>query len=690
VWRVDPVRLRRGLSSRLLAAGFLSALACCGSLAAIAQDAPAASSQNGTPASGTPATSAPSVPPSAPVAPASSASTAADASKKAQARKKDSDAVSTGAPLKATALRDERKAAKFYLEGVRLIQKARPEAAWHLLTQAAKLEPENTTYAHAAEVARQSAVSQLVHQSSQEAVKGATTSATSLLQHALEIDPQNPTALNRLHGLADEAASAPIGTTASTAAGADNETAPTSIESAAIELKPNAEKHSFHLHADAQQMVQQVFRAYGIDASIHESVQRKQVRLDVDDLTFAQATRVLAMVTKTFYEPLDPHRVIVALDSPQNRTQFQREQTETIYLPGLTDKELTDVGSMAKAVFDVQQSLIQPTKGTITLRTSEKKLNAFNHTIMELEDGKSQLDLNIKIIQLSRVSARETGTTFLQQTGVYNVLSEVTSVLSQNQSLVQQVIASGLVANANTLTNQVEILAILVASGELTGTPFNQGFVPFGGGLTQSIVTPGSATLAMSLTSSDTRTLDDIHMRLSDDEAGTIKSGMRYPIETSSYSSTALPAVSGVVTSALQSQTVPQIQYEDLGLIFKATPKIMRSDDVALTLDLKIESLEGSSLNDIPILDSQQFTGVLTLRAGETAVLLSDLTRQESRALNGLPGVSDIPGLQDVSDVVRDQNVARLLILVTPAVVRDPRYILRGPRLSMDKTASSH
>jgi type II secretory pathway component GspD/PulD (secretin) len=165
---------------------------------------------------------------------------------------------------------------------------------------------------------------------------------------------------------------------------------------------------------------------------------------------------------------------------------------------------------------------------------------------------------------------------------------------------------------------------------------------------------------------------------------------MRYPIETSSYSSTALPAVSGVVTSALQSQTVPQIQYEDLGLIFKATPKIMRSDDVALTLDLKIESLEGSSLNDIPILDSQQFTGVLTLRAGETAVLLSDLTRQESRALNGLPGVSDIPGLQDVSDVVRDQNVARLLILVTPAVVRDPRYILRGPRLSMDKTASSH
>ena len=107
-------------------------------------------------------------------------------------------------------------------------------------------------------------------------------------------------------------------------------------------------------------------------------------------------------------------------------------------------------------------------------------------------------------------------------------------------------------------------------------------------------------------------------------------------------------------------------------------------------MELKIDSLGGSSLNDIPILDSQQFAGVLTLKEGETAVMFSDLSRQESRALSGLPGVSDIPGLQDVSDITRNQNVARLLILVTPSVVRGTQRRTHDARMPVDKASTAH
>ena len=158
-------------------------------------------------------------------------------------------------------------------------------------------------------------------------------------------------------------------------------------------------------------------------------------------------------------------------------------------------------------------------------------------------------------------------------------------------------------------------------------------------------------------------------------------------------SSVALPAVAGVssAVAAAASQTIPQIQYEDIGLTFKAMPKVMRSNDVALTLDLKIQALGGTSLNDIPILNSTQVSGVLTVKAGETAVLVSDLSRTESRALSGLPGISDIPGLQDVSDIARNQNVARLLILITPTVTRNIQTTGHGPRLRVDKSIpSSH
>ena len=591
--------------------------------------------------------------------------------------------IEIGGQVRADSLHSTRKAAKCYLTGVKLMEKGDPEAAWKQLHQSAELEPANSTYVRAAELARQSAVTKLVQQASRQRALNDETGATKLLQEAKALDPQNPLVIEHGYELPDQPAAARVGASVIEDQDSEPPLAP------AIRLEPNKEKHSFHVKSNARQVVEQVFKSYGIDAAVHESVLGRMIRLDVDDVEFADAAKILGLVTHTFYEPLDPHRVIVAADTQANRQDFERQEVETLYLPGLNEKQLTDVGNLARNVFNVRGASVHPTKNSVTVRAPSKTMTAFNETVGKLESGQNQLDLDVKVIQLSHISARETGTTFFQQTGLYNVYSEVANILQQNQSAVQQILQSGVVANANSLANQIEIVAILLASGQLTGTPFNQGFLPFGGGLTQSVLTPGPATLNFSLNSSTTQLLDDIHMRLQDDEAGTFKIGERYPIETSQFSSTELPSIPGLTAaaSALQGQTVPQIQYQDLGLTLKATPKVLRSDDVAISMELKIESLGGSSLNDIPILDSQQFSGVLTLRAGETALLLSDLSKQESRAINGLPGISDIPGLQDVSDISRNQNVARLLILVTPRVVREPdQKAGHGPRLPVPKS----
>jgi hypothetical protein len=617
--------------------------------------------------------------------------------------------IGAGEPVKADALRDRRKAAKLYLAGVRELERQRPESAWDQLRQAAELEPDNATYVRAAELARQSTVTQLVELATREASQGNQAAAEADLHKALSIDPSSSAAAEHLRqfkggsgGDITSTLPSPAGPSNGPAAGGTEIGAlaggnPNLIRSdgttlgGAVELEPNTAdggKHSFHLHTSARQVIENVFRAYGIEASVHESVKPKQVRLDVDDATFPEAMKVLSLVTDTFYEALDPHRVVVATDTRQNRQQFQRLQMETVYLPGLNTTQLTEVSNMARNIFDAQQSLAEPGAGTLTLRAPGKTLKAFNETVNEMVEGRRQVDLEVKIIELSHISDRETGTTFFQTTSVYNVFSEINSVLSTNQSLVQQIISSGLVPNANTLANQIEILAILVASGQLSGTPFNQGFLPFGGGLTQSILSPSPATLTLSLNSSDTHELDDVHLRLSEDEAGTFKTGERYPIETSQYSSLALTALSGSSTAA--NQVVPQVQYEDLGLTLKATPNVMRSGDVALTLDLKIEALGGTSLNGIPVLDNRSMAGVVTIKDGETAVLLSDINSQESRALNGLPGVSDIPGLQDISDIQRNINVAKLLILITPTVTRDTHQPVRGRMLMVDKAQGNH
>ena len=130
-----------------------------------------------------------------------------------------------------------------------------------------------------------------------------------------------------------------------------------------IQLAPDAGVKSFHLRTDQRQLVQQVFKAYGISATVDDSVQSKLARFDIDDVGFDAAARALAMVTHSFYVAIDAHRALVAADTRENRLQFTRQEMETIYLSGLTAEEMTEVTNLGKQVFDLQQAVAEPSAG---------------------------------------------------------------------------------------------------------------------------------------------------------------------------------------------------------------------------------------------------------------------------------------------------------------------------------------
>src|SRR6185437_1976886 len=213
----------------------------------------------------------------------------------------------------------------------------------------------------------------------------------------------------------------------------------------------------------------------------------------------------------------------------------------------------------------------------------------------------------------------------------------------------------------------------------------SQGFALFGGGITQSALSPGPATANLALNSSDSRELDDVELRLDDDQDGTLKLGTRYPIETSSYSSLSpsIPSIPGLTSpgsssglGSLLSQlsgsipTIPQVQYQDIGLTLKVHPRLMRSGSVTLTLDLTLDSLAGKAINGVPVLNNRNYSGVVMLRQGAAAVIGGDIDQSESRAITGTPGLSELPGMNNVTDKNLQQNYATLLIVITPRVVR--------------------
>ena len=586
---------------------------------------------------------------------------------------------------------DRRRAVKLFLEATRLFEKDKFEEAMQDYQQAATLDPSNTNYALAVSVARSHLVTALVQSASKDRVLGNSASARASLQRALELDPRNVPATERLHELGDDALLG-LSTPLYQQAASDLGSAP--------ELAHSTEVHSFHLRTDQRPIIQQVFKAYGVDATLDESIRATQIRLDMDDATFEQAMRVIGLLTHSFYVPLDTHRVLVAADTSLNRQQFTRQELETVYLSGLIPAEMDEVGNLAKNVFQMQQATVDHSAGTITVRAPQNSLNAFNATMRELLDGHSQVLLQVRLIQIAHTSDRNTGVVPPQTMSAFNVFAEEQSLLNANQALVQQIISSGLAAPGDTLA----ILGILLASGQVSSSLFSNGIALFGGGLTQSALAPGPATLNLNLNSSDSRELDQLQLRLGDGEAGTMTLGERYPIQTSSFSSLSptIPSIpgltgagtSGALASLLSSLSssvpnVPQVQYQDLGMTLKAIPKVMRNNDVALTIDLKIDALAGSSLNGNPILDNRAYSGVVTLRQGDGVVVISDLDQQQSRAISGVPGLSEIPGLNDLTGVDVQKSFATLVIVVTPHVLRGTQAAGHSPMMRVDKAITA-
>lgn len=570
--------------------------------------------------------------------------------------------------------KDRRKAEQLYLEATKLFSAQNFEQARIDFEHAATLDPANSDYKPAALLARSHEVAQLIQQSAQARMRNDAAQEQAALRKALELDPTNPQLAEHLNELTSDAMVA------------EEQAQPLYQQSLSSlgqtdQLSPAIQPQSLHLKANARDLIQKVFDAYGVQANIDSSVPATPVRFDIDDASFAEAAHALSLVTDTFWVPLDTKRVLVAKDTPGNREQFEPLQMETVSLQGLSTDEMTEVSNLAKNVFQIKQVLLEQNAGTLTVRAPSRTMEALNRTLRSLQDGRSQVVLDVRLVELAHTFDRNTGAMLPQQFTAFNVYAEEQAILNANQALVQQIISSGLAAPGDTLA----ILGILLASGQVTNSIFSNGIALFGGGLTLSGLSPNPASIQLSLNSSESRQLDQVQLRIGDGQEGTLMDGMRYPIMMSSYSGlplsnvnipglTAAGSSSGLssLISSLSTaqQTIPQVTYQDLGLTLKATPRVLRNGDVTLSLDLKVTALAGPTLNGLPVLNSRNYTGVVSLPEGSGVVVVSELDEQETAALSGIPGLSEIPGMSNLLGNQRQQNYASLLIIITPRVVR--------------------
>jgi general secretion pathway protein D len=580
-----------------------------------------------------------------------------------------------------------RAAEDAYLSGARLLDHNDLTGAELKFRKAVALDSSNNDYALALSLTHERHITELIQQAGKARLLGQHEKAETLLAEARLLDPENGIVGPRVDNGELPKAFHP-------------EIEPWIREDPAITgpvtLEPNPGQKSFHLRADEQDVIRQVLSSYGIRPVFDESVQRENLRFDLDESSYQQTVPVLLDITHLFAVPLDAKSVFIAKDTPENRQRLERQLQETIYIPGMTNEEMDNFGTLIKNIFDVKEVTVGKSSGTLVLRAPQETLTYINLTLADLIDGGSEVLIDLQLYAVDTSNQRNIGAQLPQQVGIYNVASAAQNIVSSNQALVNQAIAQGLVPAG---ASNIAIALALIASGLVQSTLLSNTVGFFGGGLTATGVTVNQfAAFNLALTSSDTRALNDIQIRVGDRQTATFRIGERYPITTATYttgvSSSSVPpntTINGVSVSSLLNSavgtaaTIPQIQYEDLGLTLKATPTVQKSGAVKMHIDLKIEALNGASLNNIPVLNSQQFASDITLNDGDSALMVSSLTKSESASLSGYPVLSELPGFQTATAVrLTETNSSDLLLLVTPHITRRRSNVTVGPRIAIN------
>jgi type II secretory pathway component GspD/PulD (secretin) len=582
---------------------------------------------------------------------------------------------------------DAERAEQAYLQGARLLEKQDLAAAETEFARAAKLNPAQTEYGLAAKLTRDHQISELTQQAARARLLGRSLEADRLLAEARAVDPTNELVLEH----------AGDGQMSSLGEGPKVSFTPTHQVSflPPIQIQPKPGPETIHARGNSQQVIAQAATQYGLKTVFDSSLTSEPgglLRFDLEDSPYDRTMPLLFKMTHTFAVPLDRTTLLVAKDTQEERNRLERQVEESIYVPASTPEQLNELTNIIKNVFDVRQVAVAQESGTLLVRAPQPTLTAMNETLDDLIDGGSEVVVDLKLISIARTSTLNTGLQPPTSVGIFNAYAEASSIVSANQSLVSALLSSGgFVPTGNVVNDTILEALYLILSGavsdsKLTGLIALIGHVP-SATLTGVYLTSG-ATINFGLNTSDSRALDDLSVRVGDRQTTTLRVGEKYPITTATYSSgvssSTASALAGVTINgqsastllnqylgSAANQTIPQVQYEDLGITLKVTPTVLKSGMVDTKIDLKIEALEGASLDNIPVLTSEVFTSDITVPDGSSAVMLSQLSRTESASISGLPGISELPGFQQTAaDDLRERDSSELVLLITPHVVR--------------------
>jgi hypothetical protein len=318
-----------------------------------------------------------------------------------------------------------------------------------------------------------------------------------------------------------------------------------------------------------------VATAYGIEATIDDSVASRPVRFDIENADFYTAMRAASALTKTFWVPLEAKQIYVAADTPENHRFFDRMALRTFRVEASTPQELNDVVNAMRAVFEIKFVSQQPQSGTMMIRAPRQVLDAATTFLEGLDQPRPEVVLELRAYEVSHTLTRNFGVHIPNQFKLFNIPAGALAALGgQNiQNLINQLIAGGGINQANSTA----ISALLAQLQSQQNSIFSQPLATFGGGLTFMGLSFDQLSATLSLNESSVKSLEHAILRGSQGKDVNFHMGTRYPILNATFAPIFnTPAIAQVIQNNTFTAAFPSFKEDDENeLLVVITPHVI-------------------------------------------------------------------------------------------------------------------
>jgi general secretion pathway protein D len=343
------------------------------------------------------------------------------------------------------------------------------------------------------------------------------------------------------------------------------------------------------------------------------------ISIEIRNQTFADALQSITASTQNFYRVTAPRTITIVPDTPAKRREYEEDIVRTFYLSSADLKETMD---LLRIVIDARRIGGMQGTNAITITDTAERIEAAGRLISMIDKARPEVLIDVELLEVSRTRLNEYGLQFAsaESTGVSGVADVNKAGLTFDD-------LRNLTGSQVLMTN-VPALYYRLIKEDGTG-----------------------------------RVLANPQLRTQVGMPAQAQFGERVPLPVTTFSP--------IATGGVNQQPITSFVYENIGVNIDITPRTHMNNDVTLALAISVTSISGTGFGGLPTFGNRLIKTTIRLKDGETNMLAGLIRDDERKARNGIPGLSDIPGVGRLFGHTRNERVQTdVILMLTPRIVR--------------------